>query len=388
MRGTIAVAGSVAQKPGQGGHTWVFLQYLLGFRRLGWDVLFLDRLEPEMCHDAAGRPCAPEQSENIRYVRDVLGRFGLGESFAVACDGGREWIGLPRPEALRRVQRSTLLLNFMGYFNDADILAAAPLRVFFDFDPGFGQMWQDLGLADVFRGHDRFVTVGENIGRPDCSVPRCGLNWVTTPQPVVLDLWHKLSACAPEKSTFTSIGAWRGPYGPIEYRGRTYGLRAHEFRKFVTLPALTGQRFEVALDIHPADERDLELLRTNGWSLADPRVVAADPWAYQDYLGRSYAEFMVAKNLYVQSNSGWFSDRSICYLASGRPVLAQDTGIRGRYPAGAGLLTFSTLEEAAAGAETIHRDYSRHCRAAREIAEAYFGSDKVLTRLLRQLGVN
>lgn len=387
MPGLIVVAGSLAQKPGQGGHTWVFLQYLLGFRRLGWDVLFLDRLEPGMCHDAAGRPCPPEHSENIRYLRDVLGRFGLGESFAVAFDGGSEWLGVTRAEVIRRARGSAVLLNFMGYFNDPKVLAAAPMRVFFDFDPGFGQMWQDLGLADVFRGHHRFVTVGENIGRPDCTIPSCGLTWVTTPQPVVLDLWHKLPACATAEAAFTSIGAWRGPYGPIEYKGRTYGLRAHEFRKFVSLPALTGQRFEVALDIHPADERDLELLRTNGWSLADPHVVAADPWAYQDYLGGSYAEFMVAKNLYVQSNSGWFSDRSICYLASGRPVLAQDTGLRGRYPLGEGLLTFATLEEAASAVETIRRDYARHCRAAREIAEEYFDSDKVLKRLLQQLGV-
>src|SRR5437588_11461289 len=149
-KGTIIVAGSLAQKPRYGGHTWVFLQYLLGFRRLGWDVLFLDRIEPEMCHDAAGRPCPPEQSENLRYLRDVLARFGLGESFAVVCDGGREWVGLPQAEVVRRVRGSALLLNFMGYFNDPDVLAAAPLRVFFDFDPGFGQMWQDLGLADVF----------------------------------------------------------------------------------------------------------------------------------------------------------------------------------------------------------------------------------------------
>src|SRR5437764_8162294 len=148
MRGTIAVAGSLAQKPGQGGHTWVFLQYLLGFRRLGWDVLFLDRLEPDMCRNAAGRPCSPVASENIRYLRNVLGRFGLGEAFAVACDEGRCWVGLGRDEVLRRVRRSDVLFNFMGYFTDPDVLAVARRRVFVDFDPGFGRMWCDLGLAD------------------------------------------------------------------------------------------------------------------------------------------------------------------------------------------------------------------------------------------------
>src|SRR5439155_18909215 len=141
---------------------------------------------------------------------DVLGRFGLGESFAVACDGARQWMGLPRGVVLERVRASTLLLNFMGYVNDADVLAAAPSRVFFDFDPGFGQMWRDLGLADLFRGHDAFVTVGENIGRPDCTIPTCGLTWITAPQPIVLQYWPVAEPAT--AGAFTSIGAWRGPY--------------------------------------------------------------------------------------------------------------------------------------------------------------------------------
>jgi hypothetical protein len=385
MGGLIVLAGALAQKAWQGGFTWVFLQYLLGFKRLGWDVLFLDRLEQEMCQDAAGQQCAPEQSENLRYARQVMEGYGLGASLALACNRGSRWIGLSRQEARERVHGAACLLNVMGYFNDEDILAAAPRRVFLDIDPGFGQMWQALGLADVFRGHDAYVTIGENIGRPGCTIPSCGLTWITTPQPVVLDLWPP--GAPAEGGAFTTIGAWRGPYGPIDYGDRTYGLRVHEFRKLVGLPRLTGQRFEVALDIDPAETRDLELLRANGWALADPRTVAADPWAYQDYLRTSKAEFMVAKNLYVQSNSGWFSDRSICYLASGRPVLAQDTGIRELYPSGAGLLMFSTLDEAVAGVEAITRDYARHARAAREIAVTYFDSDKVLAGLLGKLGV-
>jgi hypothetical protein len=383
---SIVIPGALAQKPGHGGHTWVFLQYLLGFRRLGWEVLFLDRLEPDMCRDAVGRPCPPEQSENLRYLQDVLGRFGLGEDFALAYDGGRRWFGRERAEVLRRVRRSAAMINFMGYFTDPDVLAAVPRRVFFDFDPGFGQMWCDLGLADVFRGHDAFATVGENIGRPDCAIPTCGREWIATPQPIVLEHWPAAEP-PPHDRPFTSVGAWRGPYGPIEYRGVSYGLRVHEFRKFFDLPRLAKRPFEVALDIDPADSRDREALADHGWKRADPRIAAADPWAYRDYIRRSRAEFLVAKNLYVQSNSGWFSDRSLCYLASGRPVLAQDTGFRDRYPVGEGLLAFSTLEEAAAGAESIDRDYDRHAKAARQIAVEYFDSDRVLSRLLTRLGV-
>jgi hypothetical protein len=387
MRKSMVLAGSLAQKPGQGGHTWVFLQYLLGFKRLGWEVLFLDRLEPEMCRAADGQPCALEQSENLRYLRQVMGCFGLSDAFALAYDRGQHWVGLSRMEARKRVRSAVFLLNVMGYFDDQEILDVACKRVFLDIDPGFGQMWQDAGLARVFHGDDQYVTIGENIGRPDCTIPTCGLSWITTPQPVVLDFWAPIPPAALEGAAFTSIGAWRGPYAPIEYQGHTYGLRVHEFRRFVTLPKLTAQRFEAALDIHPTETRDLELLRTNGWSLVAPRLAAANPWKYQDYLCRSRAEFMVAKNLYVQSNSGWFSDRSICYLATGRPVLAQDTGIRDLYPTGAGLLTFTTLEEAAAGVDAINRDYARHCQAARKIAVEYFDSDVVLARLLDRLGV-
>jgi hypothetical protein len=260
-----------------------------------------------------------------------------------------------------------------------------PRRVFLDIDPGFGQMWQDLGLADVFRGHDDYVTIGENIGQADCVVPTCGLEWITTPQPVVLDYWRPQAATSGD--WFTSIASWRGAYGPLEYQSKTYGLRVHEFRKFAPLPRLSGRPFQLALDIHPHEVKDLALLADNGWSLVDPEVVAGDPWAYQEYVQGSKAEFMVAKNMYVQANSGWFSDRSICYLASGRPVLAQDTGLEGLYPTDEGLLTFSTMEEALFGVEQISNDYARQAHAARAIAEEYFESDKVLSRLLSKLDV-
>lgn len=381
---TIIVAGSLAQKPGHGGHTWVFLQYLLGFRRLGWDVLFLDRLEPEMCLDREGNPCPVERSHNLAYLREVMSAFGLGEAYSVIYGGGERFLGVPKQEVLERVSHSAFLLNVMGFLNSEEMLAAAPKRVFLDIDPGFGQMWRELGLHDPFGGHDYFVTVGQNVGKASCSIPLCGLDWITTPQPVVLEHWTPQPEGGPY---FTSIGAWRGPYGPVEYQGRTYGLRAHEFRKYAALPRLSGKPFQVALDIHPAETRDLTLLEENGWDLVDPAIVAADPRAYRDYIGGSRAEFMVAKNMYVQSNSGWFSDRTICYLASGKPALAQDTGLGDLYPSGEGLVTFSTLDEALNGVEAISGDYRRHSRTARAIAEEYFDSDVVLSRLLAKLDV-
>jgi hypothetical protein len=386
VSGLILYSGALAQVPGQGGLTWLHLQFLLGFRRLGWEVLFIDWLEPGMCVGEVGGPAPFTESLNLRYFLKVMGDFGLRDAFSLIYNRGERVIGIPWNQVLVRAAEADLLLNVMGYLDDQEILGRTKRRVFIDIDPGFGQMWRELGLHDAFRGHDAFVTLGRNIGRPDCAIPTCGLNWVTMPQPAVLDQWPAQPP-SPD-GAFTSIGAWRGPNGPIEYKGRTYGLRVHEFRKFVGLPSLCPHsRFQIALDIHPGDAKDIQLLRANGWSLVDPRTVAGGPAEYRGYIGRSKAEFMVPKQMYVDTRSGLLSDRSVYYLASGRPVLARDTGIGHLYPTGEGLLTFATLEEAVAGVEAIHRDYARHARAAREIAVEYFSSDQVLTRLLADLGV-
>jgi hypothetical protein len=387
--GTAIVAGSLAQRWGRGGHAWVFLQYLLGLRRLGWDVLFIDLLEPDMCRDLRGRACRVEESENLRYLEAVMDRFGLGDSFAVLTDGGRQVVGGSRSRLMERVENATFLINVMGFLQDDELLDAVPLKVFLDIDPGFGQMWWDLGLADVFRGHDAHVTIGENVGTDGCPIPSCGIDWITTPQPVVTDLWRPTddARLAGAEGPFTSVVSWRGPFGPIEYGGRIYGLRVHEFRRFLDLPACTDVDFRLALEIDEADRRDRTRLQDSGWSLVDPAVVAADPWSYRRFIHGSAAEFMVAKNLYVATRSGWMSDRSLCYLASGRPVLAQDTGIASRYPVGKGLVLFRDLEEARAGVEEIRGNYGCHSRAAMDLAAGCFDSDGVLGRLLSRLGV-
>jgi hypothetical protein len=386
MRRGILVSGALAQSADNGGLAWCFLQFALGFKRLGWDVLFLDRLGPEMCVNEAGRPATLERSVNLRYFLRLIEEFGLGENLSLFYNHGEQVIGQPRATVLERARGAECLLNVMGYLDDDVILGRVQRQVFVDIDPGFGQMWRELGLHDTFHGHDHFVTLGRNIGRADCAIPTCGLRWITMPQPVVLEQWP---AHPPQPGgAFTSLGAWRGPNAPIEYKGRTYGLRVHEFRKFVGLPSRCPEtRFEMALDIHRDDAKDIHLLKQNGWALVDPKAVAGSPSEYRAYLAGSKAEFMVPKQIYVDTNSGLLSDRSVYYLASGRPVLARDTGIKHLYPTGEGLLTFSTLDEAAAGAEAINRDYARHCKAAREIAVEYFDSDKVLTRLLADLGV-
>jgi len=381
MKGRIVIAGSLAQRPLHGGHAWVFLQYLLGFQKLGWSVLFIDELGDGMGVSENGRPCALVDSLNVRRFVEIMEVFGLGDSYALNAAG--QWLGHDRASVLRIVRESAFLLNVMGFLRDEEILASAPRRVFLDIDPGFGQMWRALGLSDIFAGHDDFVTIGERIGAPGCKVPECGLKWLTTPQPVLLEEWPLQ---VEPGTAFTSVASWRGPFGPIEYEGKTYGLRVHEFRKFIDLPRrVGGVPFEVAMDIHSAEVRDLEALQANGWRFREPVKVAGDPWRYRDYVQQSLAEFMVAKHLYVETQGGWFSDRSICYLASGRPVLAQRTGWKA--PEGCGLLGYSTIEEAAAGVAEISGNYGAHARAARGLAQDYFDSGKVLGALLRKLRV-
>jgi hypothetical protein len=368
----VVVAGALARRPGYGGHAWALLNYLLGFRALGLEVLFLDRLEPELARSAEGDRCR-------EWLASVMEGAGLADAYCLLL--GTETVGLSREAALAKVRSSRLLLNVMGYLDDEDFLAASPRNVFLDIDPGFGQMWRELGWHDAFAGYDAFVTVGEKVGDPDCLVPACGIEWVRSPHPVPLDRWP----LAPGGEKFTSVGSWRGPYDPVEFEGRRFGLRAHELRKLIALPTQVEAEVELALEIDPADAADREALLENGWRLVDPGTVAADPDSYRRYLQGSLAELTVAKGIYAETRSGWFSERSIAYLASGKPVVALDTGFSQRYPTGEGLIAFDDLAGARAGVEAVIADPDRHSRAAREIAVEHFEAKKVLGQLLEEV---
>ena len=201
MKKSIVIAGSLAQKPGRGGHTWVFLQYVLGFMKLGWDVLFLDRLEPDMCVGGTDAAVPVYRSKNAQYFLEVMDRFGLDGRYALLCNGGTTTLGLTRAQILARVSASAALINVMGFLQDDEILSAAPQRVFLDIDPGFGQMWHALGQHDAFRGHDAYVTIAANMGRPECAIPTCGLEWITTRQPIVVDEWPVANGSRSEEHT-------------------------------------------------------------------------------------------------------------------------------------------------------------------------------------------
>jgi hypothetical protein len=314
-----------------------------------------------------------------------MGDFGESQTSALLLAGTQQTVGLSYERMRELVRRVDVLVNISGLLADEALIEDIPLRAYLDLDPAFTQLWQAAEGIDMrFAAHNRFVTIGQAIGAPGCKVPTCGLEWVTTPQPIVLERW------SPGRITthdaLTTVANWRG-YGSIEHGGVFYGQKVHSWRQFFSLPALCREKFAPALAIHPEESKDLATLRANGWHLIDPERVARTPAGYRGFVRGSRAEFGIAKSGYVASRCGWFSDRSVCYLASGRPVIAQETGFSRFLPVGAGLFTFETIEEALASIEALDGDYDRHARAARSVAEEYFDSDKVLARLLDQLGV-
>ena len=363
---------------------WTRLNWILGLRRLGLDVYFVEQIDRASCVDSTGAVTAFECSENLRHFNAITEQFGLAGSVALVYERGEQIEGLSYAELLDVANESAFLINISGHLSLEPVTSRVRCKVYIDLDPGFTQFWHAAGNPGArLEHHDYYFTVGENIGGPQCSIPTCGLRWRPIRQPVVLEHWPVSDEGDPGR--FTTIASWRGPFGPVEHDGSRYGLKVHEFRKYCSLPDRIPATFEIALDIHDADAVDRQALERHGWRLADPRSVVPDPASFRRYVQTSGAEFSVAQGIYVATNSGWFSDRTVRYLASGKPALVQDTGFSRQYPVGEGLLAFRTLDEAVDGAMRIVSDYADHCRAARQIAETHFDSDIVLGRLVEEL---
>jgi hypothetical protein len=368
---TVVVGGALANKAGSGGEAWVRLSWVRGLQRLGLDVWFVEEL-------------AENDDASVAYFRSVVEAFDLVDR-AVLLHQGEVVVG-PSSAALSRLAPSATLVDISGHLAGTDLFPRFRRRVLVDIDPGFTQFWHAMGEPGAnVEGHDAFFTIAENIGAPDCPIPTDGVPWRTVRQPVVLADWPVVAPGAPDR--FTTIANWRGPFGSVVFAGCTYGLKVHEFRKMIELPRRSAQHFELALNIHPAEADDLHALRDHGWVVTDPSAVGDRPETFRDYVQGSSAEFSVAQGIYVDTNSGWFSDRTIRYLASGRPALVQDTGFSRSLPTGQGLVAFRTLDEAAAGADAIATAHHEHCAAARAVAEEHFDSDRVLSRFCDEAGV-
>ena len=377
----VAIAGGLARHPiNAGGCTWAFLQYALGFRELGAEVRYVEHLDPGDCIDAQWQPAPFATSANAAVFRDALARCGLAGSLLLR--GGDEVIGAPLAELREWVGAADLFVNLSGRCHLHDVMAGARRRVYVDLDPGFTQIWQAGYGADMnFAGHDAYVTVGLNVGRPDCPVPTAGLRWHPLLPPVVLSEWQPI---AERRDCYTTVADWRG-YSPIEWQGVWYKQKADEFMRIVDLPGRVPVPLELCLAIHP-DEPALPQLRSEGWRMADPAVEAADLDVYRRYIRSSRGEFSVAKHGYVVGHTGWVSDRTACYLAAGRPAVVQDTGAGRDLPLGDGLLTFTDGAGAAAALAAVESDYAHHASAARALAAEHFDARKVLSRLLDVAG--
>lgn len=372
---TAVVAGAIANKPGSGGEAWVRLSWALGLRRLGWDVWLVERLP-------SADPVA------TAYFESVVGEFGLKERAALFGPRGEGLSGPGEAAVADIAAGAEILIDISGHLGAGPVADAARARAYVDLDPGFTQAWHaDPALAFSVAGYDRYFTVGQNVGRPGCPIPTDGIEWIPILPPVLLDEWGP--APAPDGPLrFTTVATWRSPYGGLEIGGREMSLKHHQFRRLAALPErVAGVELEVALDIHPGDAADLELLRGHGWKLVDPREVAATPAAFRDYVRGSAAEFSVAQGVYVEAGSGWFSDRTAVYLACGHPAVVQDTGLGALLrPDGAekrpGVVAFEDLGTAAAAVEAVKDSYSERSAAARSFAERHLDSDRVLKAVL------
>ena len=384
MATRVMVSGSIAAGAlGYGGMSWAFLQYILGFRRLGCETLYVEYLDAKKTIDAGWNRVPFEQSANVRYFRDVVERWGLEGSVALLEHDGPGHVGLVHA-AVRRLARETdVLVNLSGRLHDAEVLGAVRRRLYVDMDPGYTQIWQERYGVDMnVRGHDVYVSVGLNLGAADCPLPTCGVHWETTLPPTVVEEWTTAAAPGP---AYTTVADWHG-FEPVEWRGIWYGQKADEFLRVIDLPRRVAVPLELCLFIHP-DEDDRATLLAHGWQLVDPATRAPTADAYRQYLRGSRGEFTVVKPGYAAGNTGWVSDRSACYLAAGRPVIVQDTGI-GRYlPTGLGLVTFTDVDSAAAAISDVESRYAEHAAAALAFARSHLDAQIVLPRLLALAGV-
>jgi hypothetical protein len=374
----VVVGGVLSLPPFSPGTAWDRLHYVLGLQMLGHEVVFVEEVEPRSCVDSRGRPCDFEQSVNRDSFSAIMHRFGLLRSACQIYDGGRATAGLSIGELQSAVAGADLLINISGHVRSELVLEHVGLRAYLDQDPVYTQLWDvaygaDLGLDR----HEALFTVGANVGSLDSPIPDGGRRWHRCLPPVVLEHWP--FAFDPNVRRFTTVASG-GRYADLRYRSQSYGSKREEFMRFRMLPGRVPQEFEVVLRGASNDE-SAPRLAESGWIVRDGTDIQGLD-EYRRFIAQSRAEIAITKGAYVTGRAGWLGDRCSHYLASGKPVLAQSTGLETILPTGRGLLTFSSMEEAVAGVEAINRDYEAHCRAARRLAERYLEHRAVLPAIL------
>lgn len=401
----IIVTGLIAQHPLIGGITWHYLQYLIGLADLGHDVFYFEDSGESPYNldggtsgdDWAAIDCRP----NVNYLAQTMEHFGFGDRWAYHCAPIAEWFGLSDMRRKTIIESADLLINVSGSLENPEGYRQIPHLIYIDTDPIFTQIKILSGMpkfAERVQAHDTHFSYGESL---TADGPTATYDWLPTRQPIILSHWE---LSAPFRDVITTVMNWTS-YAPLAYSGVTYGQKDVEFRRFLRLPERVAPvTLEVALsktqhhewlsqpenlsDESGAgdDERTpttpQELLRNYGWRVVDAIELCGDYDSYRRYIISSKAEWSVAKNGYVLGGPGWFSERSACYLAAGRPVIVQDTGFAGALPVGDGIMSFKSLQEAVMAIQELEADYAHHARAARAIAETFFEAGDVLSRLI------
>ena len=384
-RGKIVLNHFVAQMP-LAGIAWQAINYAAGLEKLGYEVWYVE--------DHGANPYDPRISSvvtdcayNLDYLCTVMERHGLGERWAYWDAINDTYHGLNRERVHALYGEADALVNLCGATKLRDEHMRCPVRIIVDTDPVYEQIkyaQADPAARAYIDAHTHFFTYGENLGTEDCPVPLSGVPWRPTRPPVDVELWPEAEG---EPRCFTTVATWENKGKNIEFEGASYLWSKHvNFLAYLDLPRQRRQTcFQMAM--LPPDDRVRCEVEGAGWQLVDPRPVSAGMDAYQAFIAGSRGEFTVAKDIYVRPNSGWFSDRAVCYLASGRPVVTMRTGIDRLYPVGRGLFDYASRDEALAAIDAVTTDYTGHSRAARELARDVFGADRVIGRLMAEAGL-
>ena len=384
----IVVGGFLGLLP-SGGITWDYIQYPLGFASLGHDVFYIEDTRLWPVYQADNDSCRA----NVEHLDRVMNAFGLGDRWAYRDEVTGKCFGMTEAQVAEVCGSADVFVNISCSTFLREEYRAIPVRVLIDTDPMFTQIQQETqsgftagetGITSLIAGHTHHFTFGENFGATDCLMPVGGVAWKATRQPICLDQWTVSSP--PKGAPYTTVMNWSAGK-PLSYGGQTWGQKDIEFRRIFDLPRRVKQSLAVAVGQTMGAPFPAAEAESSGWQVIDPEVSARDWVAYRGFIEESAGELSVAKETYVKARTGWFSCRSACYLASARPVITQETGWSRHIPSGAGLFAFTSEDEAVEALSEIDNDPEHHAAAARGIAEDFFDSRKVLTRLLEDAGV-
>jgi hypothetical protein len=384
-KGKIIVFGILFWYP-LAGVTYQFLHYLLGLRRLGYDVYYVED-SARYIYDPALNDMSPNADANVAAIAPVLNAHGLEGRWVFRGNypGGRCY-GMSEDQLLSLYKQADAFLNVTGAQELREEHLSIPRRIYVESDP-FGSQAKvangNTALTEQLWAHDSHFSFGENIGAGDCDVPPTPFNWQPTRQPVVMDLW---SHALPPGASYNTITTWHNKGNNITYRGDTYyWTKDREFEKVIDLPTRRPQAcFELASSVGPDVQ---QFLRDHNWKQVEAVALSQNVDRYRSYIQNARAEFTVARDQYVRPNTGWFSDRSACYLAAGRPVITQETGFSKFISSGNGLFGWRTMDDVLAAVDAIESDPTGQCRAAREVAAEYFAAEKVLASLMERAGL-